>query len=71
MRLANYGMITLDGTVMRPEPGADFAAYKDGLAQYRTMLALKHRFLKTSQPGAAHGPVQAHGVADHRIADDY
>ena len=39
-------MIALDGTVTRPEPSADFAAYKDGLAQYRMMLTLKQRFLK-------------------------
>ena len=67
MRLANFGMIALDGTVTRPEPGADFAAYKDGLAQYRMMLAIQKRFLKTSAMAAArpivHPPCARGGLA--------
>lgn len=43
MRLANFGMIGLNGSVVRPEPGADFADYQHSLTNYRTMMSLKNR----------------------------
>ena len=41
MRLATYGVITLNGSVSRPEPGADFADYQNSLASYRMTMSLK------------------------------
>ena len=43
MRLANFGMIGLNGTVMRPEPSADFADYQNSLANYQMTLNLRRR----------------------------
>ena len=43
MRLANFGMIGLNGTVMRPEPSADFADYQNSLANYQMTLDLRRR----------------------------
>ena len=43
MRLATYGVITLSGSVSRPEPGADFADYQNSLASYRMTMSLKNR----------------------------
>ena len=43
MRLATYGVITLDGSVSRPEPGADFAHYQNSLASYRMTMSLQKR----------------------------
>ena len=43
MRLANFGMIGLNGTVMRPEPSADFADYQNSLANYQMTMALRRR----------------------------
>lgn len=43
MRLANYGMIGLNGSVSRPEPSADFADYQTSLANYRTIMNLRSR----------------------------
>jgi hypothetical protein len=43
MHLAHYGLIGLDGTAQRPEPGADFAAYQKILTNARAMLAMKKR----------------------------
>lgn len=43
MRLANFGMIGLNGTVMRPEPSADFADYQNSLANYKMTMNLRRR----------------------------
>jgi hypothetical protein len=43
MRLANYGMIGLNGTVKRPEPGANFSDYQSGLVSYQMSLSLKQK----------------------------
>ena len=43
MRLARFGMITIDGIALRPQPGADFTAYQTILTNSRTMLAMKKK----------------------------
>ena len=43
MRLANYGMIALNGAVSRPEPSADFTHYQNALASYRIAISLRNR----------------------------
>jgi len=43
MHLAHYGLISIDGTAQRPEPGADFAAYQKILTNARAMMAMKKR----------------------------
>ena len=43
MRLANFGLIGLNGTVMRPEPSADFADYQNSLANYQMAQNLRRK----------------------------
>lgn len=43
MRLANYGMIGLNGSVSRPEPSADFTDYQNSLVSYRIAMSLRNR----------------------------
>ncbi len=49
MRLANYGMIALNGKVRRPEPGANFFQYQSGLASYQLSLSLKKQVNKDAR----------------------
>ncbi len=43
MRLANFGLIGLNGTVMRPEPSADFADYQNSLANYQMVQNMRRK----------------------------
>ncbi len=43
MHLSSYGLITLKGTVAKPEPGLGFADYQVALANYGATLALRAR----------------------------
>ena len=49
MRLANYGVIGLNGSVSRPEPSADFADYQNSLASYRMTMNLRNRKAVTNE----------------------
>ncbi len=43
MHLSHFGVISIDGSVTKPEPGLDFSGYQTALAQYRAALKLKAR----------------------------
>lgn len=43
MRLLEYGMIGLNGSVARPEPSATFADYQNSLANYKLKLNYRRR----------------------------
>jgi hypothetical protein len=43
MHLSSFGMIALDGSVTKPEPGLDFTGYQTALAHYQTTMKLRER----------------------------
>ncbi|MGI9426638.1 MAG: hypothetical protein ACR2PA_25910 [Hyphomicrobiaceae bacterium] len=43
MRILDYGMIGLNGSVVRPEPSANFADYQNSLATYQLKLHMRRR----------------------------
>lgn len=43
MHLANFGLISLDGTVRKPEPGADFTGYQNTLTSYQCTQEIAKR----------------------------
>jgi hypothetical protein len=43
MHLSNFGMISLDGSVSKPEPGLDFVNYQAAMANYGMTVALQSR----------------------------
>ena len=61
MRLLDYGMIGLNGSVARPEPSANFADYQSSLANYQLKLNYRRRAAGQVVPDAvAHeGPSSA------------
>lgn len=52
MHLAHYGLISIDGTARRPEPGADFVAYQKILTNARAMMAIKKRLEAGRKPAS-------------------
>ena len=48
MHLSSFGLISLNGTVSKPEPGLDFSEYQVALANYSTTLALRSRLREQS-----------------------
>lgn len=53
MFLSSYGLISLDGSVTKPEPSQDFDSYQDALQRYWTTLALKKRIEKEQRQTAS------------------
>ena len=49
MHLSSYGLISLKGTVAKPEPGLGFADYQVALAHYGATLALRARTKKNAE----------------------
>ena len=48
MHLSYFGLITLDGSVNKPEPGLDFASYQVAMAHYSATIALRARLRSKS-----------------------
>ena len=59
MHLSSYGLITLKGTVAKPEPGLGFADYQVALANYGTTLALRERAKQIAKARAEPQPPRA------------
>lgn len=45
MHLSSFGLISLDGSVTKLEPGLDFASYQTAMANYTATIALKSKVL--------------------------
>ena len=58
MHLSNFGMISLDGSVSKPEPGLSFVKYQAAMANYGTTVALQSRLDAKEQ--AMKAPKKAH-----------
>jgi hypothetical protein len=43
MLLSSYGLISIDGSVTKLDPGLDFASYQLAMSRYGTTLALQSR----------------------------
>lgn len=43
MHLSSFGVIAIDGSVTKPEPGLDFSGYQTAMAHYQAALKLKER----------------------------
>ena len=41
MHLSSFGLISLKGTVIKPEPGLGFADYQAAMSNYSATLALR------------------------------
>ena len=75
MHLSSYGLISLKGSVSKPEPGLGFADYQVALANYSASVALKSRLGKQPAPSpapakasqAAPAPRQADKVKDEEL----
>ena len=57
MRLLDYSMIGLNGSVARPEPSATFADYQNSLATYQLKLSYRRR--ATGQAEAITSPQES------------
>jgi hypothetical protein len=56
MHLSSFGLILLDGSVNKPEPGLGFAEYQIAMANYGASLALKSRLSKPASTAPAACP---------------
>jgi len=68
MHLSSFGLILLDGSVNKPEPGLDFANYQIAMMNYGASLALKSRLRARRngiplQPKEAPAPAQPPAAA--------
>ncbi len=43
MHLSSFGVIAIDGSVTKPEPGLDFSGYQTAMAHYQATLKLRRR----------------------------
>jgi hypothetical protein len=43
MHLSSFGVIAIDGSVTKPEPGLDFSGYQAAMAHYQATLKLRKR----------------------------
>lgn len=48
MHLSSFGIISLRGSVTKPEPGLDFTAYQRAIANHTTALALRARLHRSA-----------------------
>lgn len=61
MHLSYFGLIALDGTVNKPEPGLDFAGYQLAMAHYSATMALRSRLKNRGRPDALENRATAIG----------
>ncbi len=50
MHLSSFGLISLKGTVIKPEPGLGFAEYQTAMSNYSATLALKSSLRRPTDP---------------------
>lgn len=43
MHLSSFGVIAIDGSVTKPEPGLDFTGYQAAMAHYQATMKLRQR----------------------------
>ncbi len=53
MYLSHFGVISLDGSVTKPEPGLNFSNYQIALSQYQAALRLREKLRENSDKAAA------------------
>lgn len=53
MHLTSFGLISLKGSVTKPEPGLGFADYQIAMANYSASVALKSRLGKEQQTASS------------------
>ena len=52
MHLSSFGLISLNGSVVKLEPGLDFASYQAAMAHYNATLALKAKMIERNRSRA-------------------
>jgi hypothetical protein len=53
MYLSHFGLISLDGSVTKLEPGLDFSNYQIAMSQYQSALRLRDKLREDRKKAAA------------------